>query len=72
MDEKITIVLKKGEFFIITKELRYNFEAALEAIGKNILMDTFIVNRKKLVVTDAPGDGFENILLQKKEDKQLM
>ena len=44
------------------------FEATKEAIGKNILLKAFNVNRKTLVVTDASGDGLGHILLQKKED----
>ena len=48
------------------------FEATKEAIGKNILLNTFDVDRKSLVMTDASSDGFGRILLHKKEDKALM
>ena len=42
------------------------FESAKRTMGESILLNSFEVNRKSLVVTDASGDGFGHIM--KKED----
>ena len=47
------------------------FESAKEGIGKSILLNSFDVNKRVLVVTEASGDRFGNILLQQKKDGSL-
>ena len=44
------------------------FESAKRAMGDSILLNSFDVTGKSLVITDASGDGFGHTLLQKKED----
>ena len=36
-----------------------------------VLLNSFDVNRRSLVITNASGDGFGHILLQKKNDNQF-
>ena len=45
------------------------FEAAKKAMGNNILLNSFDVNRRSLVITDASGEGFGHIHMQKKNDQ---
>ena len=47
------------------------FEAAKEAMGKNILLNAFDVTRRTLVITDASADGFGHILMQKRNDNEI-
>ena len=48
------------------------FEAAKEAMGKNILLNAFDVTRRTLVITDASADGFGHILMQKRNNNKFM
>ena len=48
------------------------FEAAKEAMGKNILLNAFDVTRRTLVITDASEDGFGHILMQKRNENEIM
>ena len=65
-------ILKKDTPFIVTAKMSEEFEAAKEAIGRNILQNSFDVNRETLVNTDATGDGFGHILLQKKNGTMVI
>ena len=47
------------------------FEAAKKAMGNNILLNLFDLNRRSLVITHASGEGFGHILMQKKNDHQF-
>ena len=59
-------LLKKNVTFTVTEKMRKEFEAAKDAMGKNILLNAFDVDRRTLVITDASADGFGHILMLKK------
>ena len=61
-------LLKKPLQFVVTLRMEDQFESAKRAMGDSILLNSFVVTRKSLVITDATGDGFGHILLQKKEN----
>ena len=63
--------MKKNVTFTVTEKMRKEFEAAKEAMGKNILLNAFDVNRRTLVITDASADGFGHILMQKKSKEEF-
>ena len=42
------------------------FQTAKKAIGNNILLNSFDVNRRSLIIKNASGEGFGHILMQKK------
>ena len=44
------------------------FESAKRVMGESIPLNSFDVNGKSLVITNALGDGLGHILLQKKEN----
>ena len=48
------------------------FEAAKKAMGKNILLNSFDVTRRTLVITDASADGFGHILMQNRNKDEVM
>ena len=48
--------------------MKEEFETAKEAMGNSILLNSFDVNKRMLVLTDASGDGFGYILLQRMEN----
>ena len=54
---------KKNVTFTVTEKMMEEFEAAKEAMGKNILLNAFDVTRRTLVITDASADGFGLILM---------
>ena len=51
--------------------MKEEFEAAKKAMGKNILLNAFDVERSTLVITDASADGFGHILMQKKNENEV-
>ena len=57
--------------YFVTNDMIEEFELQKAAKGRNILQNSFDVNKRSLVVTDASGDGFGHILLQQKEDGSL-
>ena len=61
--------LKKGEPFIVMKEMNKEFEATKVAISNNIILNVFDMSKPSLLVTDALGDKFGQILMEKKEGK---
>ena len=63
---------KKDTSFEVTAKVKEEFESAKKAIGVNILLNSFNVNRRSLVVTNASGDGFGHILLQQKEGGEVL
>ena len=65
-------LLKKNVTFTVTEKMMKEFEAAKEAIGKNILLKAFDVTRRTLVITDASADGFGHILMQKRNENKFM
>ena len=64
-------LLKKNVTFTVTEKMRKEFEAAKEAMGKNILLNAFDAERTTLVITDASADGFGHILMQKKNKNEI-
>ena len=49
---------------------RENDEGAKKAMGNNILLNAFYATKRILVITDASGEGFGHIMMQKRnEDK---
>ena len=63
---------KKDTSFEVTAKVKEEFESAKKAIGVNILLNSFNVNMRSLVVTNASGDGFGHILLQQKEGGEVL
>ena len=61
--------MKKGEPFIVKKEMNKEFGATKVAISNNIILNVFDMSKPSLVVTDALGDEFGEILIQNKEGK---
>ena len=59
-------VLKKNVTFTVTEKMMEEFEAAKEAMGKNILLNAFDITRRTLGIKDASADGFGHILMQKR------
>ena len=39
-------------------------------MGNNILLNSFDVTRRSLVITEASGEGFGHILMQKRNEKE--
>ena len=64
-------LLKKYLHFVVTERMEDKFGSAKRAMVDSILLNSFDVNRKSLVITDASGDGFGHILRQKKENDVL-
>ena len=64
-------LLKKNVQFTLTEQMEREFEAAKKAMGNNILLNLFDLNRRSLVITHASGEGFGHILMQKKNDHQF-
>ena len=56
----------------MTEKIVKEFEAAKEAMGKNILLNAFDVTRRTLVITDASADGLGHILMQKRNKNEVM
>ena len=63
---------KKNVTFTVTERMVKEFEAAKEAMGKNILLYAFDITRRTLVITDASADGFGHILMQKRNKNEVM
>ena len=61
-------LLKKNVQFTVTPRMEAEFESAKKAIGNSILLNLFDVTKRSLVITDASGDGFGHILLQRKDN----
>ena len=59
--------MKKNIQFTVTPRIEAEFESAKKAMGHSILLNWFDVTKRSLVITDASGDGFGHILLQRKE-----
>ena len=47
------------------------FEAAKKAMGNNLLLNAFDVTKRTLVITDASGEGFGHILMQKRKENEV-
>ena len=47
------------------------FESAKKAMRNSILLNSFDIPKRSLVITDASGDGFSHILLQRNENSVL-
>ena len=41
--------------------MKEEFESAKKAMGNNILLNSFDVTRRSLVITDASGQGFGHV-----------
>ena len=63
--------MKKNVTFTVTEKMMEEFEAAKEAMGKNILLNAFDVTRRTLVITDASAEGFGHILMQKRNKGEV-
>ena len=63
-------LLKKNVQFTVTDEMEKEFESAKKAMGNNILLNSFDVKRRSLIITDASSIGFGYILLQKRNELQ--
>ena len=48
------------------------FEASKEAMGRNIILNSFDVTRRIVVITDASADKFGHILMQKRNESEVM
>ena len=57
-------LLKRDTSFDVTEKMKEEFESAKEEIGENVLLNSFNMDRRSLVVTNAYGHGFRHILLQ--------
>ena len=55
----------------MTPQMEAEFESAKEAMGNSILLNSFDVTKSSLIITDASGDGFCLILLQKKRNNEF-
>ena len=64
-------LLKNNVTFTVTEKILEEFEAAKKAMGNNILLNTFNVTRRTLVITDASGEGFGHILMQKRNKSEV-
>ena len=60
--------MKKNIQFTVTPRIEAEFESAKKAMGNSILLNWFDVTKRSLVITDASGDGFGHILLQRKDN----
>ena len=49
-------LLKKDTSFEVTENMKEEFESAKKAIGANILLNSFNVERRSRVVTDVSGN----------------
>ena len=65
-------LLKKNVTFMVTEKMMKEFEAAKVAMGNNILLNAFDVTKRTLAITDASGEGFGHILMQKKNKNEVM
>ena len=65
-------LLKKNVTLTVTEKMREEFEAAKKAMGKNILLNSFDVTRRTLVIIDASTDEFGHILMQKRNKDKVM
>ena len=50
---------------------RENYEGAKKAMGNNILLNAFDPTKRTLVITDASGEGFGHILMQKRNKNEV-
>ena len=50
---------------------RENDEGAKKAMGNNILLNAFDATKRFLVITDASGEGFGHIMMQKRNDDKV-
>ena len=64
-------LLKKNVTFTVTEKMKQEFEAAKTAMGNNILLNAFDVTKRTLVITDASGEGFGHILMQKRNEEEV-
>ena len=58
--------------YFVTNDMIEEFELPKAAKGRNILQNSFDVNKRSLVVTDASGDEFGHILLQHQHHSIVM
>ena len=66
-------LLKKNLQFTLTEQMEKEFEAAKKAMGKNILLNSFDLNRRSLSFTIyLSGEDFGHILIQKKNDSRCV
>ena len=49
-----------------------DFEVAKKVMGNNILLNSFDLNRRSFVITNASGEDFAHIILQKTNDGQFV
>ena len=63
--------MKKDSPFIITEVMKEVFESAKKAMGNSILLNSFDVKRRSLVITDASASGFGYILMQKTSNTEF-
>ena len=64
-------LLKKNVTFTITENIMKEFEAAKTAMGNNIILNVLDVTKRSLVITDASGEGFGHILMQKRNKDEV-
>ena len=62
-------LLKKNVQFTVTGKMK-EFDSAKKEIGNNILLNSFDVTRRSLVITNASGKGFGHILMQKRNETE--
>ena len=65
-------LLQKNVTFTVTEKMMEELKAAKEAMGRNILLNSFDVTRRTLVITDASANGFGHILMQKRNESEVM
>ena len=56
-------LLKKNVTFTVTEKIMKELEAAKKTMGNNILLNAFNVTKRTLVITDASGEGFGQLLM---------
>ena len=56
-------LLKKNVTFTVTEIMMKEFEAAKKAMGNNLLLNAFDVTKRTLVITNASGEEFGQILM---------
>ena len=62
--------LKKNVQITVTDQIEREFEATKKAMGNNNSLNSFDVHRRSLVITNASGEGFGHIVMQKKNEHQ--
>ena len=63
-------LLKKNVAFAVT-EKTMEFEAAKTAMGNDLLLNAFDISKRTLTITDASGEGFGHILMQKRNEEEV-